>query len=489
MSLGHTRPASHRQAELGEWLRKATAQGIVDLATLRGTLRAPTNLLQQLAEAVLDSSVAMVPAGGLTALRRNWAAFDAETRGHRPDHDAGMAVVTDPMTACAAAVLGLVSPGRHVAILEPAPPQVVDVVRRVGGMARTVSMRPTEWEFDPAAFARRVGPQTDLIIVSDPNPYSGQYLPDEAREAILAAVDNHGCLVLLDESARHSVVDSEEPVAGDFAAALGARCIRVDMPAAAVLAQAASAACLMGDAELIAPIRSAVSAFGLGANVVAQSVLARRFADGLAIDDAATLNGLVASGRALLLDGLDDIGVLGLGGPGGWYVPVRAKALYDGPHDICEALIAQAGLGGLPLAPFYVEGSSDPYVLFPYLRDASLLEHSLERLTQFGEGQSDGRSTLALPSPEDWGDDDFDDADEFEDQEADAAFEDEEHGGVAIPTCSRRVRMIALRKNQLNPVMSIRSGRRQTRHLNPKPWCRMNALQITPMTMQNTVPQ
>jgi aspartate/methionine/tyrosine aminotransferase len=78
------------------------------------------------------------------------------------------------MTACAAAVLGLVSPGRHVAILEPAPPQVVDVVRRVGGMARTVSMRPTEWEFDPAAFARRVGPQTDLIIVSDPNPYSGQ---------------------------------------------------------------------------------------------------------------------------------------------------------------------------------------------------------------------------------------------------------------------------------------------------------------------------
>lgn len=293
MSLGHTRPASHRQAELGEWLRKATAQGIVDLATLRGTLRALTNLLQQLAEAVLDSSVAMVPAGGLTALRRNWAAFDAETRGHRPDHDAGMGVVTDPLTACAAAVLGLVSPGRHVAILEPAPPQVVDVVRRVGGMARTVSMRPTEWEFDPAAFARRVGPQTDLIIVSDPNPYSGQYLPYEAREAILAAVDNHGCLVLLDESARHSVVDSEEPVAGDFAAALGARCIRVDMPAAAVLAQAASAACLMGDAELIAPIRSAVSAFGLGANVVAQSVLARRFADGLAIDDAATLNGLV----------------------------------------------------------------------------------------------------------------------------------------------------------------------------------------------------
>ena len=73
---------------------------------------------------------------------------------------------------------------------------------------------------------------------------------------------------------------------------------------ASVLAQAASAASLMGSAELMAPIRSAVSAFGLGASVIAQSVLARRFGDGLAIDDAATLNGLVASGRALLLDGI-----------------------------------------------------------------------------------------------------------------------------------------------------------------------------------------
>ena len=55
MSLGHTRPASRRQAELDEWLRMATGDGVVDLATLRGTMRAPTNLLQHLAEAVLDS--------------------------------------------------------------------------------------------------------------------------------------------------------------------------------------------------------------------------------------------------------------------------------------------------------------------------------------------------------------------------------------------------------------------------------------------------
>ncbi|CAN0593621.1 unnamed protein product, partial [Laminaria digitata] len=159
------------------------------------------------------------------------------------------------------------------------------------------------------------------------------------------------------------------------------------MPAAAVLAQASSAACLIGEPELIAPIRSAVSAFGLGASAIAQSVLARRFGDGVAIDDAATLNGLVASGRALLLDGLDDIGVLGLGGPGGWYVPVRAKALYDGPHDIGDALLAQAGLGALPLAPFYVEGSTDPYILLSYLRDAGVLENSIQRLEKFCAGQ------------------------------------------------------------------------------------------------------
>ena len=405
MTVGRTRPASQRQAELDEWLRKASGEGIIDLASQRGSLRAPTNLLQQLAEAVLDSSVSILPAGGLTELRRSWAAFESETSGHHMDYNAGMAVVADPLVACTAAVLGLVSPGRHVAILEPTPPQVVEVVRRVGGMARTVAMRPTEWEFSPAEFAHRVGAQTDLIIVADPNPYSGQYLSPDAREAILAAVEQHGCLVLIDESARHSVVEGEAPEVSDFLAALGAKCIRVDMPAAAVLAQASSAACLIGEPELIAPIRSAVSAFGLGASAIAQSVLARRFGDGVAIDDAATLNGLVASGRALLLDGLDDIGVLGLGGPGGWYVPVRAKALYDGPHDIGDALLAQAGLGALPLAPFYVEGSTDPYILLSYLRDAGVLENSIQRLEKFCAGQGDVMPTLALPSPHEWNDD------------------------------------------------------------------------------------
>lgn len=426
MSLGHTRPASRRQAELDEWLRKATGDGIVDLATLRGTMRAPTNLLQQLAEAVLDSTVSVVPDGGLEALRRNWAAYDSETRGYRPDPAEGMAVVADPLAACAATVLGLVSPGRHVTVLEPATPQLVDMVRRVGGVARTVSMRPTEWEFDPEAFVQRVGPQTDLIILADPNPYSGQYLPVEAHEAIVEAVERFGCLVLLDESARHSVVEGEVPEVENFHGALGGRCIRVDTLAAAVLAQAASAASLFGSPELIAPIRSAVSAFGLGANVIAQSVLARRLGDGLAIDDAATLNGLVASGRALLLDGLDDIGVMGLGGPGGWYVPVRAKALYDGPHDICDALVSQAGLGALPLAPFYAEGSLDPYILFSYMRDAAVLEHSLERLAQFSESGA-VRPILALPSSADWDEADLDDEDdafegeleEFEDDDFD----------------------------------------------------------------------
>jgi aspartate/methionine/tyrosine aminotransferase len=55
-------------------------------------------------------------------------------------------------------------------IVEPVPPQVVDVVRRVGGVARTFPLRPTEWEFDAEAFKARVGSHTDLIVIADPDP-------------------------------------------------------------------------------------------------------------------------------------------------------------------------------------------------------------------------------------------------------------------------------------------------------------------------------
>ena len=325
-----------------------------------------------------------------------------------------MTFVNSPLAVCAATVLGLVSPGRHVAVLEPAPPQVVDVVRRVGAMVRTVSMRPTEWDFDASEFAHKVGPQTDLIVVANPNPYSGQYLPPGARAAIVSAVENYGCLVLLDESARHSVVEGEDPDAESLPVALGARCIRVDVPAASVLARAASAASIIGVPELIGPIRAEASAFGLDATEIAQSVLARRFADGNAIDDAATLNGLVASGRALLHDGLDEIGVLGLGGPGGWYVPVRAKAIYEGTDDVGEVLAAQAGLAALPLAQLYVEGSEDPYILLAYLRDANVLENCLKRLADFYESLGTENMRLALPAPTDWTADEFSEEAEFE---------------------------------------------------------------------------
>ena len=221
-----------------------------------------------------------------------------------------------------------------------------------------------------------------------------------AYAAILANVGAHGCHVLLDTTARHSLVEGESSEAQNFLDALGSHCVRVDMPPASVLAQAASAASIVGPPAVIAPIRSAASAFGLGATTIAQSVLARRFQDGSAIDDAATLNGLVSSGRALLLDSLDDIGVLGLGWAGGWFVPIRVRALYEGPHNIGEVLASQAGLGALTLAPFYVEGSSDPYILLTYLRDAGILEASLARLASFREAQNDGAVELTLPVPD-----------------------------------------------------------------------------------------
>jgi len=42
---------------------------VIDLASMRGSMRAPTNLLQHLAEAVLDSNISVMPEGGLPDLR------------------------------------------------------------------------------------------------------------------------------------------------------------------------------------------------------------------------------------------------------------------------------------------------------------------------------------------------------------------------------------------------------------------------------------
>jgi hypothetical protein len=124
--------------------------------------------------------------------------------------------------------------------------------------------------------------------------------------------------------------------------------------------------------------------------------------------------------------------VLGLGGPGGWYVPVRAKAIYEGTDDVGEVLAAQAGLAALPLATLYVEGSEDPYILLAYLRDANVLENCLKRLADFYESLGTENMRLALPAPTDWTADEFSEEAEFEVVD----MEPESRADAALPALS-----------------------------------------------------
>ena len=98
----------------------------------------------------------------------------------------------------------LLEPGDHVVALTPAYDSLLNLAEHVSGNVTPWPVRPTPggWELDPAELARRLRPDTRLIIVNFPHNPTG-YLPAaETWAALLDIARHHGAWLLCDEMYR-----------------------------------------------------------------------------------------------------------------------------------------------------------------------------------------------------------------------------------------------------------------------------------------------
>ena len=140
----------------------------------------PAEVLEAAREAIDAGHNQYPPTAGIPALREAIAAHQARHHSLRPDPADEVLVTSGATEAIAAAVLGLVTPGDEVVVIEPSYDSYAAVIALAGGVRRTVPLRFPDLSLDPQELAAAFSDRTRVVVVNSPHHPTGKvFTPDE----------------------------------------------------------------------------------------------------------------------------------------------------------------------------------------------------------------------------------------------------------------------------------------------------------------------
>ena len=177
----------------------ARATGAINLGQGFPDAPGPEDVRRAAAEAVMEGYNQYPSMLGTAELRQAIAAHYDAHQGLALDWEREVVVTSGATEALAAAILGLVSPGDEVLLIQPLYDAYLPLVERAGGTAKLVSLTPPDWRIDAAMLEAAVGPKTRFLILNNPvNPTGSMW--SRADLAMLAALCvRHDLIAICDE--------------------------------------------------------------------------------------------------------------------------------------------------------------------------------------------------------------------------------------------------------------------------------------------------
>jgi N-succinyldiaminopimelate aminotransferase len=165
----------------------------------------PDAILERAAEALLNGSNQYAPSRGLPELREAIAGHYGRHFGQGYSAD-DICVTSGATEALSAAILASISPGDEVIVFTPAYDSYVPTVRRGGGVAVEVALRPPEWRIEAAAIEAALSPRTRAIIVNNPHNPAGRLFGEDELRTIARIAEERDLIVITDEVWEHVIV-------------------------------------------------------------------------------------------------------------------------------------------------------------------------------------------------------------------------------------------------------------------------------------------
>jgi aspartate/methionine/tyrosine aminotransferase len=274
-SLNYPRAAEGRHdtaadvpGSYSRWVRNAmkAAAGAPETAVLfDSTIREPTDLLMDVVRRAFDGGVTDRYQSVFAEGNRFVTARVAERHGVAPEQ---VIAATGATSAMAMALKALVGPGDNVVIEHPCFDLLPQLARDAGASVTPLPRRAPDYSVDPEEVARRIRPDTRLVILTQLHNPSGAVLDEPTLRALGEVARRTGVPILVDEAYADFVED------GVRAARLGPEFISVGSLTKVQGLFALKCGWAVASPEMVARINAAQPQGDLGVSKLAHAVAA-----------------------------------------------------------------------------------------------------------------------------------------------------------------------------------------------------------------------
>jgi len=364
----------------------ATDHGAINLGQGFPDEDGPLDIRQKAADILISGPNQYPPMMGMAELRQ--AVADANKRFYGLDVDwrSEVMVTSGATEALADCLFGLIEPGDEVVLIEPLYDSYLPIIRRAGGVAKMVRIKPPGWELPKDDLAAAFSPKTKLILLNSPHNPAGKVFDADELAFIGGLLEKHDAYAVCDEVYEHLVFDGRLHIPLMTLPGMRDRCLRIGSAGKTFSVTGWKVGYVTGAASLLSAVAKThqFNTFTTAPNLQ----LAAAF--GLQKDDS-YFNGLskdLQAKRDRLSEGLQGLGFKTMESQGTYFLTVDFRPLGFNGNDVdfCRHITTEAGVTAVPISAFYSQGDVDHFARFCFCKGDALLDEAIGRLEKHFKG-------------------------------------------------------------------------------------------------------
>jgi len=342
----------------------------------------PDFVKQAAQRAIAEGHGQYARAFGLPETNRAIALAAKRTCGFDADPDLEVTVTAGCTEAIAACLLGLLSPGDEVVLLDPSYDSYAACVAMAGGVARRVRLEGPDFRITRASLAAAFSSRTKAILLNSPHNPTGRMFDDVECAIVADLAEQHDAIILSDEVydaityARPHRSIAQMPGLRERTVILGSLGKTFSLTGGKI-------GWAIAPPSITAGLRCAHQFL----TFCAATPLQRAAADALTAvcrDDTylGQLRAEYAARRSLMLEVLNEAGFRCVEPEGSYFI--LADAIEAGfPDDVTAArrLVAEAGVAAIPTSSFHDPANADRrWLRFAFCKRESTMLDARRRL-------------------------------------------------------------------------------------------------------------
>ncbi len=342
------------QSDIRLMSRRCMELGGVNLG--QGICDQPTpDVVKAAAKAAIDGDQSIYSKfEGIDELRRRIAGKMASYNGLPCDPDSEVLVAAGSTGAFVAAVLSFIEPGDEVILFSPFYGYHYNVLRMARPEIKSVTLRGSDWSFDPAELRAAFSSRTKAVIVNTPANPCGKVFTREELQQIGALCTEFDALAITDEIYEYILYDGREHVSMATLPGMRERTITISgfsktynmtgwrLGYAVAPAEFTARMGVVADLVYICPPtplqHGVVAAFDLGPDYYEQ------------------MSADYARKRIQTMEACDAVGLTSLAPQGSYYLMVDVRgAGFETDVQAADVLMQQCGVAVIPGHSFYLD--------------------------------------------------------------------------------------------------------------------------------------